>query len=76
MASEGDSLEREDLPHYYSDDHLWIILAVCAYLKETGDLAFLDEAIPYYEKDKQTFRSNRAACSITCGAASSLRAAT
>ena len=53
VASEGDSLEREDLPHYYSDDHLWIILAVCAYLKETGDLAFLDEVIPYYEKDKQ-----------------------
>jgi cellobiose phosphorylase len=52
VASEGDSLEREDLPHYYSDDHLWIVLAVCAYLKETGDLAFLDEAIPYYEKDK------------------------
>ena len=52
VASEGDSLEREDLPHYYSDDHLWIILAVCAYLKETGDLAFLDEVIPYYEKDK------------------------
>jgi cellobiose phosphorylase len=53
VGSEGDSLEREDLPHYYSDDHLWIILAVCAYLKETGDLTFLDEAIPYYEKDKQ-----------------------
>ena len=47
VASEGDSLEREDLPHYYSDDHLWIILAVTAYLKETGDLAFLDEVIPY-----------------------------
>jgi cellobiose phosphorylase len=53
VASEGDSLEREDLPHYYSDDHLWIILAVCAYLKETGDLAFLDEVIPFYGKDKQ-----------------------
>lgn len=52
VASEGDSLEREDLPHYYSDDHLWIILAVCAYLKETGDDAFLDKVIPYYEKDK------------------------
>jgi len=51
-ASEGDSLEREDLPHYYSDDHLWIILAVCAYLKETGDTALLDQVIPYYEKDK------------------------
>jgi cellobiose phosphorylase len=53
IATEGDSLEREDRPHYYSDDHLWIVLAVCAYLKETGDLAFLDEVIPYYEKDEQ-----------------------
>ncbi len=53
MASEGDSLEREDRPHYYSDDHLWGVLATCAYLKETGDFAFLGEVIPYYEKDKQ-----------------------
>jgi len=53
VASEGDSLEREDRPHYYSDDHLWGILAVTAYLKETGDFAFLDEEIPFYEKDCQ-----------------------
>jgi cellobiose phosphorylase len=52
LASEGDSLERDDRPHYYSDDHLWSVLATCAYLKETGDLAFLDEVIPYYEKDR------------------------
>nr|QCO92835.1 cellodextrin phosphorylase [uncultured bacterium] len=52
IASEGDSLEREDRPHYYSDDHLWAVLAVTAYLKETGNLAFLDEELPYYEKDK------------------------
>lgn len=51
-GSIGDSTEYEDAPHYYSDDHLWAILAVCAYLKETGDFAFLDEVIPYYEKDK------------------------
>ncbi len=53
IASEGDALEREDRPHYYSDDHLWSVLAVSAYLKETGDCAFLDEVIPYYEKDQQ-----------------------
>ena len=51
-GSEGDSLEREDRPHYYSDDHLWSVLCVTAYIKETGDTAFLDEVIPYYEKDK------------------------
>lgn len=52
VASEGDSLEREDRPHYYSDDHLWVVQAVTAYLKETGDLDFLEEMIPYYEKDR------------------------
>lgn len=51
-ASEGDSLEREDRLHYYSDDHLWIILAVIAYLKETGNLNVLNEHIPFYDRDK------------------------
>ena len=46
-ASAGDARERPDLPQYYSDDHLWMILAVCAYLKESGDLEFLDEIIPF-----------------------------
>jgi len=53
VANEGDSREVEDAPKYYSDDHLWIVLAVTAYLKETGDLAFLDEVLPYYEKDRE-----------------------
>lgn len=52
QASVGDAAERPDLPQYYSDDHLWIVLAVCAYLKETGDLAFLDEPVPYYERGR------------------------
>jgi cellobiose phosphorylase len=51
-GNEGDSLEREDRPHYYSDDHMWSILGIAAYLKETGDFAFLDEIVPFYEKDK------------------------
>ncbi|MBN1581542.1 MAG: glycosyl transferase [Anaerolineae bacterium] len=53
VANEGDSREMEDRPKYYSDDHFWAILAVCAYLRETGDLAFLNQAIPFYDKDKQ-----------------------
>ncbi len=48
-ANEGDS--REEGPGtYYGDDHLWIILAVTAYLKETGDYGFLDEKISFYNK--------------------------
>jgi cellobiose phosphorylase len=52
IATEGDAQEWEDRPHYYSDDHLWAVLAVTAYLKETGDLSFLDEVLAFYEKDK------------------------
>jgi cellobiose phosphorylase len=53
VASEGESLEREDRPHYYSDDHLWGALAVTEYLKETGDYTFLNEPVAFYDKDKQ-----------------------
>ena len=52
-GSAGDAADVEDRPQYYSDDHLWSVLAVAAYLKETGDIAFLDEIVPFYEKDKQ-----------------------
>jgi cellobiose phosphorylase len=48
----GDSAEYEDRPSYYSDDHLWAVLAVASYLKETGRMDFLSEPVPYYEKDK------------------------
>jgi cellobiose phosphorylase len=49
-ANEGDSREEPDCPDYYGDDHLWIVLTVAQYLKETGDLAFLDKPITYYSK--------------------------
>jgi len=52
VANEGDAREADDRPKFYGDDHLWIVFAVCAYLKETGDLSFLDRVLPYYEKDK------------------------
>jgi cellobiose phosphorylase len=31
----------------FNDDPLWLVLAVAAYLKETGDIAILDEALPF-----------------------------
>lgn len=40
--------EKEKGKLVYGDDHLWIVLAVSAYLKETGDMKFLDEEISYY----------------------------
>jgi cellobiose phosphorylase len=48
-ASMGDAREQEDRPQYYSDDHLWAVLAVTSYLKETGDFDFLDEVVPFYQ---------------------------
>ncbi|MGI6668618.1 MAG: GH36-type glycosyl hydrolase domain-containing protein [Acetivibrionales bacterium] len=35
---------------WYSDDHLWLILAVNAYLKETGDFGFLETEVLYNDK--------------------------
>jgi cellobiose phosphorylase len=52
-GSIGDAEEMGDRPHYYSDDHLWSILGVTAYIKETGEVAFLEEMVPFYEKDQQ-----------------------
>jgi len=31
----------------FNDDPLWLVLSVAAYLKETGDIAVLDEAVPF-----------------------------
>jgi cellobiose phosphorylase len=35
---------------FYSDDHLWNVLAVLEYVKETGDTAFLGKIIGYYDE--------------------------
>ncbi len=34
----------------FNDDQLWLILAVVAYIKETGDYSILDEQVPYDNK--------------------------
>jgi N,N'-diacetylchitobiose phosphorylase len=46
---------RHNVPpdqNIFSDDHLWLLVSVPAYIKETGDFAFLDESIPYCDKDE------------------------
>lgn len=48
-ANEGDSREEPDRANYYGDDNLWMFYTVSQYVKETGDLAYLDEVIPYYK---------------------------
>lgn len=59
-ATNGDAHEMPDRPQYYGDDHLWIVLAVTAYVKETGEKSFLDEQVPFYQKgpDKKPLESS------------------
>ena len=52
VASIGEA-GQDERPDFYSDDHLWLIQVVAElFLKETGNIEFLNEVIPYYEKDK------------------------
>jgi cellobiose phosphorylase len=41
-------------PQWFSDDHLWLVLATCAYLRETGDLGYLEERIPWADGGGET----------------------
>jgi cellobiose phosphorylase len=43
----GLAAEYPEKPQWFCDDHLWLLIAVCAYLRETGDFSYLDERIPY-----------------------------
>ena len=45
-------------PHHYSDGTAWITPTVAAYLKETGDVALLDEVVPYLDKGQATVREH------------------
>jgi len=50
----GHSTELPDWPQWYSDDHLWLVISVCAYLRETGDFTYLDQKVPYVEGGSDT----------------------
>lgn len=41
-------------PPHFSDDHLWLPLALAAYLRETNDAAFLDQSVPYADEGAGT----------------------
>lgn len=38
----------------YSDDHLWLILSTASYIKESGDVDFLDEKITFADGGQDT----------------------
>jgi len=43
----GLAAEHPDWPQWFCDDHLWLIIATVAYLRETGDYGYLEERLPY-----------------------------
>jgi len=45
----GLAAEYPNWPQWFSDDHLWLIISVCAYLRETGDFDYLDQKVPYVD---------------------------
>ena len=46
--------EFPDWPQWFSDDHLWLIISVCAYLRETGDFRYLEELVRYQDHAEES----------------------
>lgn len=42
----------------YSDSALWLVFTLISYLKETGDLALMDEVVPFYDGGSATVRQH------------------
>jgi N,N'-diacetylchitobiose phosphorylase len=40
--------------HIFSDDHLWLLLSVPAYIRETGEMDFLGLKVPYCDEGEAT----------------------
>lgn len=45
-------------PHYRADDALWLFPTVYKYIAETGNIAYLDEVIPFADHDEGTVREH------------------
>ncbi|MBQ8073680.1 MAG: N,N'-diacetylchitobiose phosphorylase [Clostridia bacterium] len=45
-------------PHYRADDALWLFPTVYKYIAETGNLAYLDEEVPFADYDTGTVREH------------------
>lgn len=41
-------------PNHYSDPHMWLVLATCELIKETGDFAFLQSVLPFQDGGEDT----------------------
>ncbi len=42
------------IEHVCSDDALWIVVTICEYVKETGDIALFDEIVPFADQGDGT----------------------
>ena len=43
---------NSDIGSGFNDDPLWLIAAVAAYIKETGDYSILEESVPFDNKEE------------------------
>jgi cellobiose phosphorylase len=50
----GLAAEFPSFPQWFSDDHIWLIISVCAYLRETGDFDYLGQKVPYEDHAEET----------------------
>ena len=50
----GLASEHPNWPQWFSDDHLWLIISVCAYLRETGDFEYLEQLVPYVDHAEES----------------------
>ncbi len=50
----GLAAEYKTRPQWFSDDHLWLIIATCAYLRETADFGYLQQKIAFYDGGEET----------------------
>lgn len=54
----GHAAELPERPQWFCDDHLWLVIGVCAYVRETGDVAYLDEVVPFADGGEATVREH------------------
>jgi cellobiose phosphorylase len=50
----GLAAEYRGRPQWFSDDHLWPVIATCAYLRETADFGYLQQKITFYDGGEET----------------------
>ena len=57
LTGEGGAGHAEEFPgwpHWFCDDHLWLVIGTCAYLRETGDFDYLEQRLPYWDGEPDT----------------------